>query len=72
LLREKGIPFTDIRVDEEPILRIEMTQRCGHFEVPQIWIDKQHIGGCFQLMALAQSGELDRLLAAPHFGEQAK
>lgn len=62
LLKEKRVAFNDIRVDEEPILRIEMTQRCGRFEVPQIWIDEQHIGGCSELMALEQSGELDRLL----------
>lgn len=63
LLREKGVNFTDIRVDEEPILRIEMTQRCGRFEVPQIWIGKQHIGGCSELMQLERNGQLDQLLA---------
>ena len=64
LLKEKGVTFDDIRVDEEPILRVDMTQRCGRFEVPQIWIDQQHIGGCEELMALEKNGELNRLLGA--------
>lgn len=63
LLRAKGVVFDDIRVDVEPTLRIEMTRRCGRFEVPQIWIDQQHIGGCRELMAIEGSGELDRLLS---------
>lgn len=62
LLKTKGVAFDDIRVDEEPILRIEMTHKCGRFAVPQIWIGGQHIGGCSELTALDKSGELDRLL----------
>jgi glutaredoxin 3 len=34
----------------------------GRRSVPQIFIGEQHIGGCDDLYALDDSGELDRLI----------
>ncbi|MGD8526290.1 MAG: glutaredoxin domain-containing protein, partial [Thioalkalispiraceae bacterium] len=40
LLNQKGIEFTDIRVDVDPERRSEMVQRSGGVtSVPQIFID---------------------------------
>jgi glutaredoxin 3 len=36
----------------------------GRTTVPQIFIDGRHIGGCDDLHALDDKGELDKLLAA--------
>jgi glutaredoxin 3 len=62
LLDRKGVAYTDIRVDLEPVLRAEMIQRSGRTSVPQIFIDDIHVGGCDDMYALEQQGQLDPLL----------
>lgn len=62
LLDEKGVQYTDIRVDEEPGKRAEMVAKSKRNTVPQIFINEQAIGGCDDLYALEQQGELDKLL----------
>lgn len=65
LLTEKGVDFTEIDVGMDVAKRREMTSRAeGRTTVPQIFIAGRGIGGCDELYALEQSGELDRLLAA--------
>jgi glutaredoxin 3 len=39
-----------------------MTARSNRNTVPQIFIGDKHVGGCDDLFALDQSGELDRLI----------
>ncbi len=63
LLRQKGVEFREIDVDEDPKLREEMLARSGRRTVPQVFIGEQHVGGYDDLKALNLSGELDRLLA---------
>lgn len=66
LLEHKGVDFTDIDVSD-PEDRRAMTERAGgDHRVPQIFIGDRHVGGCDELMALEQAGELDRLLRAEH------
>ena len=63
MLQKKGVEFTAIDVDGDPAMRQQMTERSGGGRtVPQILIDGNPIGGSDELMALEQSGELDRLL----------
>ena len=62
LLTTKGVEWKEYLVDGNPELRATMTKMANKTSVPQIWIDGQHIGGCDQLYALEQSGELDPLL----------
>ena len=64
LLKQKGVQFTEIRVDGRPELRSEMTRKAGRSSVPQIWIGETHIGGCDDLYALEQAGKLGALLNA--------
>lgn len=60
LLRNKGVPFVDVDILEQPERRAEMIQRAGgRSTVPQIFIDGAHIGGCDDLIALDRAGELD-------------
>ena len=60
LLRNKGVPFVDIDILDQPERRAEMIQRAGgRSTVPQIFIDGAHIGGCDDLVALDRAGELD-------------
>jgi glutaredoxin 3 len=63
LLHSKGVPFTDIDIEEEPARRAEMVRRAhGRTSVPQIFIDGQHIGGSDELVALDRAGTLDAQL----------
>ncbi len=62
LLGEKQASFKEIDIDDDPKLREEMIARSGRRTVPQIFIGDQHVGGCDDLVALDQRGELDRLL----------
>jgi glutaredoxin 3 len=62
LLDAKGVAYEGIRVDTNPALRQEMQQKSGRYTVPQIFINQQAIGGCTELYALENSGELDQLL----------
>ena len=62
LLTRKGVSFTEILLDDDDIKREEMVEKTGRQTVPQIFIDDLHVGGCDDLYALEQSGELNDLL----------
>lgn len=62
LLDRKHIPYTEIRVDDDPSKREEMVTKSNRRTVPQIFINGQPIGGCDDLHALNSSGQLDQLL----------
>jgi glutaredoxin 3 len=51
LLQEKGLVYTEIRVDLDDNERETMMSRSGRRTVPQIFIDDQHIGGFDDLYA---------------------
>jgi glutaredoxin 3 len=60
LLKQKGIAYTEIDLDEQPGRRAEMVERAhGGRSVPQIFIDGEHIGGCDEMVALDRQGKLD-------------
>ena len=62
LLHKKNVAFTEIRVDLQPELRDEMIAKSGRHTVPQIFINGHAIGGCDDLYALENLGELNQLL----------
>ncbi|MGD9868826.1 MAG: glutaredoxin 3 [Hyphomicrobiales bacterium] len=63
LLGEKGVHFQEIDVTFDPARRAEMREKSGgRTSVPQIFIDDRHIGGCDDLYAMQERGELDSLL----------
>jgi glutaredoxin 3 len=65
LLNSKGVTeIMKIRVDLEPVKRIEMMERTGRRTVPQIYIGETHVGGYDELAALDQAGKLDAMLRA--------
>ena len=61
---KKKLEVEEILVDQEPNIRREMMVKSGRHTVPQIWIGKQHIGGCDELLALEQANKLDALISA--------
>jgi glutaredoxin 3 len=65
LLLRKGVKDIEkVRVDLQPELREEMTQKTGRRTVPQIYIGTTYVGGFDELFSLDQQGTLDTLLAS--------
>ena len=65
LLDKKGVDYTGYDITGDEDARSKMVERTGGPRtVPQIFIDDKHIGGCDDLHALDDKGELDKLLAA--------
>lgn len=62
LLVSKGVGIEEIDVEAHPQAREEMIARSGRRTVPQIFINQTHVGGCDDLLALNDAGELDPLL----------
>ena len=65
LLKQRGVAeVEEVRIDLDPEQRQHMMQLTGRRTVPQIFIGETHIGGCDDLIALDQAGELLPMLAA--------
>lgn len=65
LLGDKGVAFTEIDIEKRPEARTEMIQKAnGRSTVPQIFIGEKHVGGCDDLYALDDRGQLEPLLQA--------
>ena len=65
LLDSKDVDYTEHSVDGDEPARDKMAERAnGRRSVPQIFINDRHIGGCDDIHALEEKGELDKLLAA--------
>jgi glutaredoxin 3 len=65
LLKRKGVPFTEIDIQQDRLQRDIMINRAGgRSTVPQIFIGAIHIGGSDDLHDLDDEGKLDKLLAA--------
>ena len=59
----QGLDYQEVDVARDPERRQEMMQRSNGHTVPQIFINDKSIGGCDDLFYLAQTGELQDLLA---------
>jgi glutaredoxin 3 len=64
LLSEKGVPYEEINLDDDPAFRQRLFDLTGRWTVPQILIDGEPIGGYTELRALDRDGRLDDLVAA--------
>ena len=63
LLQRKGATFREVNATGNRELRNEMIERAnGASTFPQIFIGATHVGGCDDLYALEQAGQLDPLL----------
>ena len=63
LLDTKGVEYQEYCIDGDEDARDEMRTRAnGKSSLPQIFIDDRHIGGCDDLYALENKGELEPLL----------
>jgi glutaredoxin 3 len=64
LLDEKGIPYDEVSLDDDPAFRRNLFELTGGSTVPQILLDGTPIGGYTELWRLDKSGALDEQLAA--------
>lgn len=63
LLKKKGVKATEISAAFDKEKREEMLSKSnGKKTYPQIFIGETHVGGCDDLLALEEAGELDALL----------
>ena len=63
LLDAKGVEYSGYDITGDDAARAKMIERTGGPKsVPQIFINDKHIGGCDELHALENKGELDTQL----------
>ena len=62
LLERRGIPYTELSVEDEPGLREKLLARSGRRTLPQVFVGERYIGGADELRALDASGELTQLM----------
>lgn len=63
LFQSKNILYTEIRIENEPLVRKEMETLSGRRSVPQIFIGELHVGGFDDLKALSDENKLMPLLS---------
>jgi glutaredoxin 3 len=64
LLSSHGAQFAEVNLAKDPAGRLELAQRTGMMTFPQVTIDDELLGGYGEVLAAADSGRLDELLAA--------
>lgn len=62
LLERRGIPFTEVGVEDHPGLREQLLARSGRRTLPQVYVGERYLGGADEITALDQRGELLRLI----------
>ncbi len=60
LLKSKGVAFEEIDLTDDDKTRAKLHEETGWTTVPMIFIGDAFIGGCDDLYALDESGELDK------------
>jgi glutaredoxin 3 len=64
LLDKRSIPYREVDVTNDRLMRRELIERTRRYTVPQIFIAGQSIGGSDELHALDRRGLLEAALAA--------
>ena len=62
-LREAGAPVTAVDILPDPAIRQELSALSGWPTIPQVFVKGELIGGADITEELAESGELERILA---------
>jgi glutaredoxin 3 len=64
LLEARGVDFTEVNLAKDQEGRSELVRRTGMMSFPQVIVGDHVLGGFAELEAAADSGQLERLLAA--------
>ncbi|HWS76933.1 MAG TPA: glutaredoxin 3 [Thermomonas sp.] len=62
-LKSKGLAWTEVRIDIDPVARETMMAKARRTSVPQIFVGETHVGGYDDMMALHRAGKFEPLLA---------
>lgn len=62
LLERRGIPYTEVSVEDHPGLREKLLAQSGRRTLPQVYIGERCVGGADELRALDASGELTTMI----------
>jgi glutaredoxin 3 len=61
LLEQRGVPYEEISLDDDPAFRQTIFELTGRSTVPQILVDDEPIGGYVELWRLDQTEGLGKL-----------
>jgi len=64
LLEARGVKFVEVNLSKDPAGRMDLVGRTGMMSFPQVVVGDRLLGGFSEVMAAAESGTLDDLLAA--------
>ncbi len=64
MLKARGIEFVEVNLSKDPAGRMDLVSRTGMMSFPQVVVGDRLLGGFSEVMAAAESGTLDDLLAA--------
>jgi glutaredoxin 3 len=62
LLARRGIPFTEVSVEDHPGLRDELLAKSGRRTLPQVYVGDRFVGGADEIAAMDQGGGLSGFL----------
>ena len=62
-LKSKGLAWTEVRIDTDPVAREAMVAKARRTSVPQIFVGDVHVGGYDDMMALHRAGRFEPRLA---------
>ena len=62
-LKSKGLEWTEVRIDLDPVEREKMVAKAKRTSVPQIFVGDVHVGGYDDMMAMHREGKFEPLLA---------
>ena len=62
-LKSKGLAWTEVRIDTDPVAREAMVAKARRTSVPQIFVGDVHVGGYDDMLALHRAGRFEPLLA---------
>ncbi|KFA58568.1 Glutaredoxin-related protein [Gilliamella apicola] len=61
-LSQCGVPFAYVDILQNPDIRAELPKYANWPTFPQLWVDKELVGGCDIMLEMFQTGELQALI----------
>jgi monothiol glutaredoxin len=61
-LSQCGVPFAYVDILQNPDIRAELPRYANWPTFPQLWVDKELVGGCDIMLEMFQTGELQALI----------
>ena len=62
ILNHYGVNYKDVNVLTDPEIRIKLSEQSGWPTIPQLYINKEFIGGCDIVKEMFEKGELKKIL----------